>query len=643
MPTVVAIHTMLGLPDPSGLAYDPVHDELIIVDSEIDEEPTLSDRNLATFERDGVWENDYSFGDVSREPVGVAYDPAGDRMFVVDDDTNTTYVVDRGDPDIVLGQFSNLSLGVDKESDVAMGNGGNVLILSQNNRMIYETGPDGSFVSFVPLPSTIKRPEAMAYDAAHDVFYIGGGWSADLFMVSRSGTVLGKITELRNHPHEDGSRVVPKGLALAPSSDNSGATSLFVADYGVDQVADGRLIEIKLDGPPPAPPPPSGPPVLAVIGGDPGPQIEGNGATITFTLALSAAASQDVVVTYGTANGTAEAGKDFIAVTNGQAIIAAGQTTATVTVQLQDDTITEGREEFSLVVSSARLAQSQTQLSLHDPDGTGFIDDDDKPKVHQTSPLGSPDPAGLTYNPYTGHLLMVDSEVDEAPFNSLNNLLELGTDGSLKSQTGLIGGSDEATGVAFWRDPFDARDYLFVTDDDEQIVFKVAADAPAGQRLASFSTLAFGCADPEDVAVDPTTGNLFVVDEGTQRIFEVSQAGSLVATINLPAICRSPEAIAYDSLNDVFYVGGFRSADIFQVSRSGELLDKVTVLRQEKQPDGSNVKPKGLVLAPATSGSGNASLFVADYGQDQIADGRLWEIELDQPAPTAPDHPFIVS
>src|SRR3546814_6272969 len=93
-----------------------------------------------------------------------------------------------------------------------------------------------------PLPSKLKRPEALAYDSESDVFYVAGGWSADLFKVSRSGEILETITVLRDHRLPDGGHAVPKGLALAPSSDGSG-TSLWVVDYGDDQVSDGRRSE----------------------------------------------------------------------------------------------------------------------------------------------------------------------------------------------------------------------------------------------------------------------------------------------------------------------------------------------------------------------------------------------------------------
>jgi Ca2+-binding RTX toxin-like protein len=54
----------------------------------------------------------------------------------------------------------------------------------------------------------------------------------------------------------NGLRVYAKGLELGPSSDGSGMLSLWVTDYGLDQTADGRLIEILLNRTAPVPPAP---------------------------------------------------------------------------------------------------------------------------------------------------------------------------------------------------------------------------------------------------------------------------------------------------------------------------------------------------------------------------------------------------
>src|SRR5690606_5786171 len=130
------------------------------------------------------------------------------------------------------------------------------------------------------------------------------------------------------------------------------------------------------------------------------------------------------------------------------------------------------------------------------------------------------------------------------------------------------------------------------------------------------------------IAVDPASGNLFMIGELTKTIYETTQAGTLVSSILLPERIKRPEALAYDSATDSFYVAGGWSADIFNVDRSGAILEIVTDLRPYRLEDGFHAVPKGLVLAPASNGVGQ-SLWVADYGRDEVADGRVFEIRLD--------------
>src|SRR3546814_17927627 len=81
------------------------------------------------------------------------------------------------------------------------------------------------------------------------MFYVSGGGTADIYKVDRSGAIVETLTDLRPFRLEDGGHALPKGLVLAPAS-NSEGRSLWVGDYGRDQVADGRLFEIRLEDSP---------------------------------------------------------------------------------------------------------------------------------------------------------------------------------------------------------------------------------------------------------------------------------------------------------------------------------------------------------------------------------------------------------
>lgn len=114
----------------------------------------------------------------------------------------------------------------------------------------------------------------------------------------------------------------------------------------------------------------------------------------TFTIQLSAAFAKRVTVNYATRDGSATAaGGDYVAVT-GSLEFAPGETSKTVTVNVNGDRVLEGNETFSLVISSPVNATIGR--------GTGVCtirnDETDQPGFQITlnfidSPLGAVPPA----------------------------------------------------------------------------------------------------------------------------------------------------------------------------------------------------------------------------------------------------------
>ncbi|MBW4543591.1 MAG: glycoside hydrolase family 9 protein [Symplocastrum torsivum CPER-KK1] len=122
------------------------------------------------------------------------------------------------------------------------------------------------------------------------------------------------------------------------------------------------------------------------------PQLSINDVTLTegdngttnavFTVNLSAASTQAINVSYGTANGTATAGSDYTATSNTLSF-APGQTSKTITVQVNGDTLDEVNETFSLNLSSP------TNATIADAQGIATIQDNDSPS--------SPQPGAFNY------------------------------------------------------------------------------------------------------------------------------------------------------------------------------------------------------------------------------------------------------
>ena len=400
-------------------------------------------------------------------------------------------------------------------------------------------------------------------------------------------------------------------------------------------------VEYSLDG--------GGTPLLAFAG--PVSQAEGTSASATpfvFTVNRSGDASGSASVDWAVSGtgGVPATASDFVgnAFPSGTINFAPGQVSRTITVNVVADSTDEASETFNVVLSNSSGAQ------ISGGTATGTIVDDDTSggtgeviavHVYQGSSwgtgtgnnrFGSTDPTDVVYDPTTDRFFVVDSEVDESPFFASNNLFKLDGDADLVQGFSLRGFTSEPTGVALWVDPTTGEKSLFVSSDDQKRIFVVDPDSPT-TVLRSFSTTTFGVQDPEDLSINPNNGNLFILSEDDRSIYEVTQNGEFVSKVRLPSpFSDVAEGLVYDAEHDQFYVSGGFSTKIFVVSRSGVLTDTIDVLAQYPNSNGARVFPKGLELAPASDGSGNLSLWVTDYGRDQVADGRLFEIVLDRPA-----------
>ena len=111
-------------------------------------------------------------------------------------------------------------------------------------------------------------------------------------------------------------------------------------------------------------------------------------ANMTFTVTLAKAVTEAVTVNYATSDGTATAGQDYTAVSNGSVTIAAGNTTAEFTVSVTGDETDELNETFKVTIS---LPSDTTAAAITGGGGAaaGAILDDD-PAVVTIAPKKSP-------------------------------------------------------------------------------------------------------------------------------------------------------------------------------------------------------------------------------------------------------------
>jgi len=120
------------------------------------------------------------------------------------------------------------------------------------------------------------------------------------------------------------------------------------------------------------------PPVLTLSNAS---SAEGNSGTsvMNFPISLSAPAPVGgVTITYSTANGTATAGSDYVAVVAGTVTIAQGATTGNLPVTINGDTTVEPDETFTVKITNVTNATISVGATLNDT-ATGTILNDDAP------------------------------------------------------------------------------------------------------------------------------------------------------------------------------------------------------------------------------------------------------------------------
>jgi Bacterial Ig domain/RTX calcium-binding nonapeptide repeat (4 copies) len=258
--TRIGFGANIGAVDPAGIVWVPEHGghpgTLFLSDSEVDEPPYNSPYNLFALNTDGTPQGDsfkISLDNFTKEPTGLAYNPLNGYLYISDDDLDKIFWVDPDNPTVKLGEFATRPVGGTDPEDIAINpNNGNIFISNGvPSHTIIELTSTGTPVSITTVPNVVKDMEALAYDAKHDVFFVGGGFSDNIWVVDRAGTILDTISLAAYRNPVSGTHVAVKDIAFAPTSnpnDDPAAMNLYVADYGLTHLPndnDGRVLEIN--------------------------------------------------------------------------------------------------------------------------------------------------------------------------------------------------------------------------------------------------------------------------------------------------------------------------------------------------------------------------------------------------------------
>lgn len=246
----------------------------------------------------------------------------------------------------------------------------------------------------------------------------------------------------------------------------------------------------------------------------------------------------------------------------------------------------------------------------------------------------SPDPSGVVHMPGADRLFIVDGEVDEMGIFEDANFFVATREGALQDTGVSQPWSNEPVGVGY--NPLD--NHLFVTDDDQREVFEIVAGSDGrfgtpDDTVTHFDTAAFGNTDPEGVEFDPATGSLWFADGVNAEVFRVLPGGDgrfgtsddVESQFDIGRYgARDPEGIGYDGVRDTLVVVDDSSERIYELDRGGALLNTIDISAA------GMYAAAGITVGPASSGTGR-SYYVVARGQDNDSDpdendGRLYEI-----------------
>jgi len=388
-------------PDPAGITWLPSADELAVVDSEVDETTGAGWHNVnfwrstrtGSVAGTGALWGPNSADSYSREPTGLGYDAAGDRLFISDDSARRVFVVQRGTDgvfattDDVVGSVNTSALGsVDTEDPEFDPVSGHLFFLDGVGREIYRVNPvDGVFGNGNDTATSFDIShlgptdfEGLASNPAQGTLFVGARATKDIFEITHDGTLVRTI----DASGISGLQYI-SGLAAAPATTGTGM-NLWIVDRAVDNGAnsnenDGKIFEItapNLGGPVEDLPPVAvddavSTPVdaavtVSVLDNDSDP----NGDPMTVTNLTqptdgSAQVNPDETVTYTPAAGFEGTDSFTYTANDGQA----DSNTATVTVTVADPPPPPETPLFRSAASAIVTGASGTTLTIARPDG----------------------------------------------------------------------------------------------------------------------------------------------------------------------------------------------------------------------------------------------------------------------------------
>jgi hypothetical protein len=252
-------------PDPSGIAYLPNSNRLMVTDGEVEE--TVN--RITHFQGANVWELTLA-GSVIRianiskraptvvpmtdEPTGVAWNPSNGHYFFSEDGGRRVYDLNPGADGLVgtsddrWTYFSTIANGNnnnDPEGITFGYDGGQprLWVADGVNREVYEYTLSGSLVSHFDVQRYgVEDPESVEYNPDSGTLFVmsSNRPSPLIAQTTLPGNLIQMINISASNPQQ------AAGLAYAPASNGSGAKRLYIVDRGIDNNSDPRIVDGKM-------------------------------------------------------------------------------------------------------------------------------------------------------------------------------------------------------------------------------------------------------------------------------------------------------------------------------------------------------------------------------------------------------------
>ena len=288
--------------------------------------------------------------------------------------------------------------------------------------------------------------------------------------------------------------------------------------------------------------------------------VEGNSGftPAVYTVNLSAPSSQTVSATYQTFTGTARDGRDYVSAT-GTVTIPAGQTSATVTIQVIGETSKEKDETFSVRISAP------VNATIARAEAIGIIlDDDTTPTAQVTSTRttegnGNPNGDGGSNNLLTFRIQL--SNLSEIPVSVSYMTLGVGATPGLDF--------DALSGVLTFGEDELVKEITIPIKGDQQheVLERVRLRLFNIVEMILNTTEIDGEIEDDDPAPSVSVSDITVVEGHSGTTYGVF-------TVNLSEAAGTPETVSYQTGNGTATAG----SDYTAVSGTLTFLEGVTTM-----------------------------------------------------------------